>query len=194
MALQEFSPRTELDAINAIIAVIGEAPVNTLEGDGNVDAMSARQLLATVSAEKQDKGWVFNVDEGYTLIPDTFSQQIVWSPSFLRIITPSGTPYVNNQGFVYDRLARTDRFTGPITVTMTEEVPFEQLPFCFRQWITYVAAKRFNANNFGDPGIDAELAQRITVAEQAVDEFEIDYGGYNMFNSDPFYLSQFVRS
>ncbi|ATN92974.1 putative tail tubular protein A [Ralstonia phage RPSC1] len=46
MALYEFSPRTELDAVNAIIAVIGEAPVNTLEGDGNVDAMSARALLA----------------------------------------------------------------------------------------------------------------------------------------------------
>ncbi|ATN92932.1 tail protein [Ralstonia phage RPSC1] len=173
---------------------MGEAPVNTLEGDGNVDAMSARALLAAVSAEKQDRGWVFNVDEDFQMMPDVFSQQVVWSPSYLRIITPSGTPYVNREGFVYDRLARTDRFPGPFTVTMTEEVPFEQLPFCFRQWITYVAAKRFNANNYGDPGIDAELSQRITTAEQAVQEFDIDYGGYNMFTSDPFYLSQSARS
>lgn len=86
------TPRTELDAVNAIIGAIGEGVVNTLEGDANVDVLNARRLLAVVSAEIQDKGWVFNTDEAFELVPDTFSNKIVWLPTYLRVITPGGTP------------------------------------------------------------------------------------------------------
>lgn len=187
------TPRTELDAVNAIIAVIGEAAVNTLEGDADVDVLNARRLLSTVSAEVQDKGWTFNTDEAFELVPDTFSKKIVWQPTYLRIQSPGGTLYVNRGGFVYDRLGRTDQFSDRVTVTMTEQVPFEELPFCFRQYITAIAAQRFNAEYFGDPGVDQSAAQAVIQASIACSEFELDYGGFNMFNNDPFFLQNSGR-
>lgn len=100
---------------------------------------------------------------------------------------------MNRGGFVYDRLGRTDQFTGRITVTMTEQVPFEELPLCFRQYITYTAADRFNAQYYGDPGVEAACKQAIVESSQAVQEYEIDYGGFNLFNNDPHYLANSGR-
>ncbi|UCR91170.1 putative tail tubular protein A [Ralstonia phage RpT1] len=187
------TPRTELDAVNAIIGSIGEGVVNTLEGDANVDVLNARRLLAVVSTEVQDKGWTFNVDEAFELVPDTFSNKIVWLPTYLRVLTTGGTPYVNRGGFVYDRLGRTDQFPGRITVTMTEQVPFEELPLCFRQYITYIAADRFNSQFYGDPGVAEACAKAIIEASNSVQEYEIDYGGYNLFNNDPYFLANSGR-
>ncbi|BAJ51828.1 tail protein [Ralstonia phage RSB2] len=187
------TPRTELDAVNAVIGVVGESPVNTLEGEANVDVLNARALIAVASAEVQDKGWTFNVDETFELVPDTFTQKIVYLPTYLRVTTPGGSLYVNREGFLWDRLGKTNLFTGRLTVTMVQQIPFEELPMCFRQLVTYLAAKRFNAQFYGDSEVDRNCDINITQARTACDEFELDYGGYNMFTNDPFFTANSGR-
>ena len=62
---------TELDAVNSMLATIGEAPVSTLESSMHADAAMARQTLAQVSKEVQAEGWYFNVETEYPLHPDS---------------------------------------------------------------------------------------------------------------------------
>lgn len=184
--VQMVTPRTELDAVNNIIGAIGESRVNTLEGEPNVDVINARAILNIWSVQIQDRGWTFNVNESFQLVPDTFSGKIVWLPSYLRVTSPGGTPYVERDGFVWDRLGDTNQFTGRITVSMVQQVPFQELPLCFRQYVTALARKQFNNDYYGDPGIDMACDQIIARAEVSVNEYELDYGNYNLLSSDTF--------
>lgn len=174
---------TELSAVNSIIYIIGESPVNSLDNSTSVDVINARTLLAQESRKLQDKGWTFNIQEGAQVASDVFSQQVVWRPSWLRVTeTSTESPYVNRGGFLYDRLNRTDRFPNGVTINLIEEVPFNEMPYCFQTLATMKAARRFNSGSFGDPGTDAEAARLEEEARIACNEYELDYGNYSLFN------------
>jgi len=110
------------------------------------------------------------------------------------VTTAGGTPYVNRGGFIWDRLNKTDTFTGRLVVTMVEQVPFEELPLVFRQFITYKAAHRFNAEYYGEPGVAESTMRSMQELEWACLEYELDYGGYNLFNNDPDFQTKNARS
>lgn len=186
---------TELAAVNTIIFTIGESPVNSLENSSSVDVINARTLLAQESRKLQDKGWTFNIQENFFVASDAFSNQIVFRPNWLRVLEPaSGTPYVNRGGFLYDRPGQTDQFPGGVTVDLTEEVPFNELPYCFQTLATMTAARRFNGGSFGDPGVDAEAARLEEEARIACNEYELDYSNLSLFQNDQFILGRLGRS
>lgn len=175
----------ELAAVNDMLAAIGESPVNTLEGDSNADVANARRLLSKVNVEIQAQGWTFNIEEDTELLPDEFSRQINYLPDFLRLQQAgAATPYVNRGGFVYDRTARTDQFTGPIVVTLIRLKSFDEMPVQFRTYIIARAARRFNMRFFGAPEVEASLQVEEAEAWAQVQTYELDYGNFNMMDGD----------
>lgn len=175
----------ELAAVNDMLAAIGEAPVNTLEGDTNADVANARRLLNKVNTEVQSKGWAFNIEEGVQLVPDAFSQLINYLPDYLSVKSPSGsTTFVNRGGYLYDRVARTDLFTGPVEVTLIVQKSFDEMPVPFRTYIIAKASRRFNIRFFGAAEIEATLQEEEAEAWRAVQEYELEYGNYNMLEGD----------
>lgn len=187
-----YSIGDELDAVNDLLAAIGESPVSTLEGDSNADVVNARRILNKVNRTVQSKGYTFNIEE-MTLQPDTFSKLIQWLPSYLDIQVSGGNPYRNRGGYVYDRVNKTDEFTSPITVNMIQLVPFNEMPTQFRTYIIVKAARMFNRSFFGAPEVDESLAAEEQEAYVAISEYELDYGGFNIFNNDPFVSSAVGR-
>lgn len=178
----QITANTELEAVNAILFTIGESPVNSLDGTTSVDVINARSLLTQESRKIQDQGWTFNTQGGVFIPADSFSQMIPWRASWLRVMDgSSGTPYVRRAGYLYDRTARTDLFPGGVTVELIEEVPFDELPYCFQNYITCKAARRFNGGSFGDPNTDTEIARQEQEAKIACNEYELDYGKYSIF-------------
>lgn len=175
----------ELEAVNDMLAAIGEAPVSTLEDEGNTDVVSARRILEKHNRRLQSRGWTFNIDEAATLNPDVNSGLIPYLQSYLKVSTV-GYTYTNRGGYVYDRTARTDTFTGPLTVSLISLVPYDEMPEVFKNLIVAKASKQFNTSFFGAPEVDAELAQDIMELEQAVAEYELDDGAFNIFTTDPF--------
>lgn len=178
--------QAELDAINDILASIGESPVNTLESDANADVVNAQRILHKINRQEQSKGWTFNIEEGATLVPDVYSQLIPYMPNYLSVTTTGGTPYVNRGGYVYDRINKTDRFTSPITVNLITLRTFDEMPEQFKSYIVTKAAKEFNIRFFGAPEIDTVLGNELIDLERAVNEYELDYGAFNIFNNDPY--------
>ena len=178
--------QAELDAINDILASIGESPVNTLESDANADVVNARRILHKINRQEQSKGWTFNIEEGATLVPDVYSQLIPYMPNYLSVTTTGGTPYVNRGGYVYDRINTTDRFTSPIPVHLITLRTFDEMPEQFKSYIVTKAAKEFNIRFFGAPEIDTVLGNELIDLERAVNEYELDYGAFNIFNNDPY--------
>lgn len=184
----------ELAAVNDMLAAIGESPVNTLEGDANADVANCRRILNGVNLEVQSKGWTFNIEEDAILTPDVFSKLINWLPDFLSVKSQSGaTVYVNRGGFVYDRTAKVDQFTAPITVNLIRLKGFEEMPIQFRTYIVAKAARRFNIRFFGAAEIEASLQLEEQDAWQAVQEFELDYGNFNMLDGDAWVAGRLTR-
>ncbi len=178
-----WSFQAELSAVNEILSSIGESPVNTLEGDANLDVVNARRLLGKVNRQLQAQGWTFNIDEEAVLTPDSYSGLISYMPDFLSVTAAGGTPYVNRGGYLYDRLSRTDRFDAPISVKLIVQRSFEEMPEQFKALIVAKAAKEFNIRFFGAPEIDTVLSNEIIDLTQAVMEYELDYGSFNMYNN-----------
>lgn len=177
----------ELAAINDILAAIGESPVSTLEGDQNADVANARRILNRVNRQIQAKGWTFNIEENVTLTPDVFSGLIPYLTEYLLILAPSGaTPYINRGNYVYDRINGTDIFDNPINVNIVKLKDYYEMPECFRSWIVIKAARQFNNRFFGAPDVDQALAEEEQESRMQCQEFEVDYGNYNMLTGDAF--------
>ncbi|MGL5566089.1 MAG: phage tail protein [Plesiomonas sp.] len=184
--------QAELDAVNDILSAIGEAPVATLEGDANADVANARRILSKVNRIEQAKGWTFNIDESAELQPDAYSKLITFMPNYLRVVSSGGTPYTNRGGFLYDRIEKTDRFESAVQCQLVTLMEYDEMPEVFKSYIVTKAAKEFNIRFFGSPEIDTVLGNDLLDLQQAINEYEMDYGGYNAFNNDPF-ISQAIQ-
>ncbi|WP_085589354.1 phage tail protein [Pseudomonas sp. B14(2017)] len=175
----------ELEAVNDMLAAIGESPVNTLEDGSNADVANCRRLLAKVNQEVQARGWTFNIETDATLTPDVFSKLITWEDSFLRVMVDgSAGTYTNRGGYVYDRTNKTDEFDDPITVSLIRLKSFSEMPVPFRSYIIAKASRRFNIRFFGASEIEATLQEEENDAWVAVQEYELDYGVNNMLDGD----------
>lgn len=175
----------ELTAVNDILEVIGQSPVNSLRNQSDLDVSTARRMLAGENKRVQSKGWGFNTEENSELTPDAFSGVIAYSHSYLRMLDPQGlTTYVNRSGRVYDTVARTDRFTASIFVNLVVARSLAEMPVCFRELIVCTAAARFNSSRFGDPDIARDLAQRIMEARIDIADYEADFGRYNILEDE----------
>jgi hypothetical protein len=62
-------PASELEAVNAMLSAVGEAPVASLTGTLPTNVTLARNLLTRTSREVQGKGWRFNTEFGYEIAP-----------------------------------------------------------------------------------------------------------------------------
>lgn len=181
------NPLDELDAINDVLAAIGESPVATLEGAENVDVANARRILTRVNRAVQSKGWTFNIEEGVTLLPDTSSNMVPYGSDILSLLGSGGqTQYVNRNGFVYDRVSQTDEFPGGVTVNLIRLRSFSEMPECFRNLIVSRSARQFNARFFGSQEVEQMLAGEEYDAQIVCFEYELDYGKYNMLDGDAF--------
>lgn len=174
----------ELSAVNAMLSAIGESPVNSLEGEPNADVANCRRILNDVNRLVQARGWTFNIEEGATLVPDVLSKMIRYTDDFLKMSSTGGTPYTNRGGYVYDRDNKTDTFDGPITVDLIRLRDYSEMPECFRAYIIAKASRQFNIRFFGAGEIEGSLQEQEQEAWQMVNEYEMDYGNFNMLGGD----------
>ena len=55
----QITPTTELQAVNQMLSVIGEAPVNSITGTVTTDVSVAKNILDETSMSVQSMGWNF---------------------------------------------------------------------------------------------------------------------------------------
>ena len=58
---------SELQAINTMLSIIGEAPVSSITENLGADISIAKQILDESAVDIQSKGWNFNTEEAYPL-------------------------------------------------------------------------------------------------------------------------------
>lgn len=179
----ELTALTELDAVNEIISIIGESPVNTLEDLRNVDAIDALRILKSVSRQEQARGWSFNIIPEHTLTPDAFSKRIRWQDNYLSLKGSGGEKLVRNGDYIKDLSTGTFVFENPITCEAVLLIPFEELPEAMRTYIVAKAAFKFQSRYLGDANLSQITTQEIQDAWMQLQEYEMDNNDYNILDN-----------
>lgn len=68
--ISSLTAMTELQAVNKMLAAIGEAPISDLGSATSADVVLATNIIRDVAVEVQGMGWKFNTEFGYEIAPD----------------------------------------------------------------------------------------------------------------------------
>ena len=179
---------TELEAINIMMAAIGEAPVNTLTGSLPVDVKIAQSTLVEINKSVQAEGWSFNTEIDVTLTRNA-SKQIVLPVNVLRIDAnihqhPDIDP-IQRGLKLYDRLKNTFEFDEDLICTVVYFRDFDEIPEQARSYINIRAARIFVDRLVSDQGLrtytkEDEIRARVTLTET-----DLANGDHNMLRGDP---------
>ena len=165
---------TKLEAVNTMIGVVGESPVNTISGSSvPVSVVTALNVLNEVNREVQSEGWHYNTEYEYPLVRNA-SNKFTLPNNVLKIDTPidkyTDVDIVQRGSTLYDRKNHTDVFNADLDVTITFELTFEELPQQFRSYITIRAARKFANRFLGSQEIESfTLRDEINAKATAVD-------------------------
>jgi hypothetical protein len=181
------TPTTMLDAVNQIIATIGEPPVNSIEDNGVLDATMALQALSSVNRKVQLKGWHWNTEDNYPLAPSYPEGELHLPKNTLRV-DPSGDfksmDLVSRGQRLYDRANHTFQIGKHVTVNIVLLLPFEELPEAARTYITIKAARRFSEGQIGSELL-SQFSMRDEVEARAnLEEAEGETANYNILDND----------
>jgi len=190
-------PVNELEAVNMLLAAVGEAAVSSLETATTVDVTQAKNLLSNINREVQQKGWHFNTEWDVVLSLDSDSR-IPLGTTILSIYSPTKMTTIRGREgspFLYDLDNNTFTWTASIndavTITLLD---FEDIPQTARQYITTKAARIFQEEIIGQ--VSAETVNRQeeveTYADLLDDEgersgYNVGYGTRDMYNTTKLY-------
>ena len=178
------TPTTELEAVNLMLDTIGESPISTLQNSAVVDAVKAKSVLSEVSRAVQAKGWHFNTEKSYKLLPGVYDQEIQVPANCMKVdsVAPDNSVDVVHRGSrLYDRLNHTYKFTKSITVDMVVLLAFDELPEAARRYIAVRAARVFQSRTVGAESLWRFSAQDESDALADLKQAEGVNGDYNMF-------------
>lgn len=144
--------QTKLDAVNLMLASIGQSPVNTLSGTLPKDVNKAVTALDSALREVLTQGWSFNSDEEYEMTPDG-TNRIAVPANALQIDPTYGQDYVPRYDatapagmFLYNREKRVfNEFQTDVKVDIVWAFEFEQIPQHARQYVATKAARKFQS-------------------------------------------------
>ena len=203
--------QAELQAVNEILASIGQAPVTTIEAqtityqDGtsaeipiNPEVAIVYETLTQVSREVQAEGWTFNKENEYPLTPDA-NGYLSMTGSMLQMdlsdtLANNNFDTVIRNGRLYDKLEHTDVWdtTQTYDVDVVWYYDFADLPQVFKDYVTARAATRCAIRLVGDVNLTQSLASFETWRRANCIEYECSEGDYTMFGfkqGDGFYNS-----
>jgi hypothetical protein len=192
--------KTELQAVNQILASVGQAPVTSIDTetitdqDGNQvtvvtnpDVAIAYSTLEEVSREVQAEGWTFNKEFNVQLDPT--NNEILWPNNVIQMDLSDDPRYlsyrekdtVKRNGKLYDRVNHTYTWTEPVLCDVVWFFSWDDLPSPIQDYITCRAAAIASSRLVGDPGQYQILQQKEAFARAMALEYECNQGDYSMF-------------
>ena len=199
--------RTELNAINTILASLGQAPVTAIDNDGspstptNPDVAMAYNTLIEVSEEVQSEGWTFNQEKHYPInlnadyeinIPaDVLQLELTPQHEMfhtgtvqnLNVVEKSYYPeVVQREGKMYDKANHTYKYNqNPMLFTVMWLYKFDDIPRVIREFIIARACVIACTRMLGDGDQFQMLQSQELYARTQAMEYETSQGQYSYF-------------
>ena len=174
--------QTELQAVNEILASVGQAPVTTLE-QTNPDVAIAYDTLIQVSREVQAEGWTFNTEYEYPITPNTNDEILIPNNVLAMDLTPSygDKDVVRRNGKLYDKIAHSYEFTEEVCCDIIWYFDWVDLPIPIKDYIVARSASIVSTRIVGDTSQYQMLQQREAYMRAIALEYECTQGDYTFF-------------
>jgi hypothetical protein len=141
---------TELSAVNVMLSLMGNSPINSLSTPYGADVAQARNLLGEVSLDVQTEGFQFNTEEDYTLVRDANNKIPVPTNAIaIDAKTDWSSDVVFRAGYLYDRKNHTDVFDHDVHCEITFAFAFDELPETMRRYVMIAAARKLQVRFLG---------------------------------------------
>lgn len=160
--------KSKLGMINDCMLSIGDVPFpeGTLISSLllGTDGDTARRLVESTMIEVQSRGWYFNTDYDFKLVPDD-EGFISVPPNVLKLDfgrSPTPHRYIKRNGRVYDMLNKTYQISNTLYPDIVWLVDYGELPPEAYEYISLRAARKFQQKVIGS----TELANFTMLDEQ----------------------------
>ena len=177
---------SKLEAVNEMLSLIGEAPVNSLTVNPTADVAMAEATLDRASKDLQMQSWHWNTDRDMELTPDS-DGKFAWQSNWVQFDTDRGrytnVDLVRRGEFLYDLKTRTaviplDTIQGNAVIYLE----WEELPEAARSYIMVRAARIFLMKSVGDEERAGYAIEDERRAWHVLMDYESDQGDYNLFD------------
>jgi hypothetical protein len=176
---------TKLQAINTMLSVVGEPPINSLTAQ-RADSLIAQTILDEVTREVLSYGWQFNTDDGIEMTPETATGFIYVSDSIARIdMDPAYSNYdvVMRGNRLYNRKTNSYQFSETIKVIRVNLMDFDEMPEVAKRYVTVRSSRIFQDRMVGSQTLHGFTAQDEVGALARLSEYENEVGDYTIFDS-----------
>lgn len=181
---------TRLEAVNEMLAAIGEDPVSSLAA-GLPEAEAAEDTLDRVSKQVQAPGWYINREELEWALDS--NSQIRLPSTVLRIDTVGRDqglevrPRKDGNLLKLWRVAtRSFNFDRAPLVEVVWFLPFTDLTYELQAYIVARAAKEFQANELGSVALDGFRVRDEDEALAALEDAEAEAEDTNMLRDNSY--------
>ena len=185
---------TKLQALNTMLSVVGEPPVNSLSAQ-RADSLIAQTILDEVTREVLTYGWQFNTEDDVTMTPESNTGFIYISDSTVRVdMDRSYSSYdiVIRGNRLFNRKNNSYVFVEPIKVIRVDLMDYDDLPEIAKRFIAIRASRIFQDRMVGSTTLHGFTAQDELGALARMSEYENEVGDYTIFDS-PDVWRTFIR-
>lgn len=181
------TPTSKIQAVNIMLASIGEAPVSSLDDATLADVSIAESILDETNVEIQSRGLHCNTEINYPLTPNTDGE--IALPANCVSVDTTGqsvtTDVVQRGTRLYDRGERSfTTFSGTLFVTMVLLLEFTDLPQHVRRYITVKSARRFQNRILGSQTLSGFTQADENEALLYFEQIEAQTQDYNVLNDN----------
>ena len=186
---------TFLEAVNRVLQMLGEAPVNSLNGQFGL-AQQAQDTINDVSRKIQSEGWSFNTDFERLLQRDAVTDEISVGTNVSRVrvdlYSYPDIDVVQRGSRLYDRRAGSYQFTEDLYADVTYILEWDEVPEYAHQYFMIKAGRQLQEAILGS----ADLS-RINVAAEAEArsqflEEETTRGEHSWLRGNPNHMDVFM--
>lgn len=176
---------TQLEAVNAMLGHIGEAPVNTISDASSlpISASTAVSVLDEVSREVQSEGWHFNSEKDVTLSPNASGNIVFDSDVVFADVEDYKLDVTQRGSKLFDRKNNTFVFTKDVKVFLIRLLDWEDLPEPARRYITLRASRIFQGRLVGSRELEALIARDEYVAKSRLENYDSNSSDRTIFDS-----------
>lgn len=184
---QDLYFKTKLNMINNCLLAIGEVPlpsdieIDTLQLGS--DAETAKRIVERTMIEVQTKGWFFNTDYDFDLIPD-IDGFISLPPNVLRVDFGKSSPhrYTIKDNKIYDYKDKTFLIKDKLKADIVWLIDYAALPTEAYEYISTRAARKFQQTSVGSIETDNFLLRDEQEAYLNLERRQLQSQDYNLKN------------
>jgi len=169
-----------ITALNMMLIASGESIVQGADASHPLQG-SLLLALESTSTMEQSKGWWFN--EYFTTLTPDLSSKIILPDNTARIRVTTGRRLVAKGNVLMDKDTRSDIFTQPVPLFITELWDFEELPQTFAMYVASLASVQAAASYNADQLRMSTLVSAVDLARMPMMKEHVDNARVNLLET-----------